>query len=95
MLVSMNQDMIKLMEIDTGNVIQQYEGHKQKQFIIRSNFGGAGENFIVSGSEGLFPLDVSSQAHTDMKMQTPKYTSGDLTASPSKRWTRILAVSTA
>lgn len=52
MLVSMNQDMIKLMEIDTGEVIQRFEGHQQKQFIIRSAFGGADENFVVSGSEG-------------------------------------------
>ncbi|KAL6706320.1 hypothetical protein ACN47E_005610 [Coniothyrium glycines] len=51
MLVSMNQDKIKLMEIDTGEVVQRFEGHQQKQFIIRSTFGGAGENFVVSGSE--------------------------------------------
>ena len=52
MLVSMNQDIIKLMEIDSGEVIQRFEGHQQKQFIIRSAFGGADENFVVSGSEG-------------------------------------------
>ena len=52
MLVSMNQDKIKLMEIDTGEVIQRFEGHQQKHYIIRSAFGGADENFVVSGSEG-------------------------------------------
>lgn len=52
MLVSMNQDKIKLMEIDTGEVIQRFEAHQQRQFIIRSAFGGADENFVVSGSEG-------------------------------------------
>jgi WD40 repeat protein len=52
MLVSMNSDKIKLMEIDTGDVIQRFEGHQQKHYIIRSAFGGADENFIVSGSEG-------------------------------------------
>jgi WD40 repeat protein len=52
MLVSMNQDKIKLMEIDTGDVIQRFEGHQQKHYIIRSAFGGADENFVVSGSEG-------------------------------------------
>ncbi|EFQ93082.1 hypothetical protein PTT_09656 [Pyrenophora teres f. teres 0-1] len=51
MLVSMSPDQIKLMEIDTGDVIQRFEGHIQKQFIIRSAFGGADENFVVSGSE--------------------------------------------
>ncbi|KAH7079739.1 WD repeat-containing protein 26 [Paraphoma chrysanthemicola] len=51
MLISMNPDKIKLMEIDTGEVIQRFEGHQQREFIIRSVFGGADENFVVSGSE--------------------------------------------
>lgn len=52
MLISMNPDKIKLMEIDTGEVIQRFEAHQQREFIIRSVFGGADENFVVSGSEG-------------------------------------------
>jgi WD40 repeat protein len=52
MLISMNPDKIKLMEIDTGDLVQSFEGHQQQHFIIRSTFGGADENFIVSGSEG-------------------------------------------
>jgi hypothetical protein len=52
MLISMNPDKIKLMEIDTGELVQSFEGHQQQNFIIRSTFGGADENFIVSGSEG-------------------------------------------
>jgi WD40 repeat protein len=56
MLISMNPDKIKLMDIDTGDVIRSFEGHSQKHFIIRSAFGGAGENFVISGSEGMpFP----------------------------------------
>jgi len=51
MLVSMNPDQIKLMEIDTGEEIKRFEGHSQKHFIIRSAFGGADQNFVVSGSE--------------------------------------------
>ncbi|KAF2703024.1 WD repeat-containing protein-like protein [Pleomassaria siparia CBS 279.74] len=51
MLVSMNKSMIKLMEIDTGETLQAYDGRKQEEFIIRSSFGGADENFVVSGSE--------------------------------------------
>lgn len=56
MLVSMNQDKIKLMEIDTGEIIREFVAHQQKQFIIRSAFGGADENFVVSGSEGTSTL---------------------------------------
>ncbi|KAL5117382.1 hypothetical protein ACEQ8H_004698 [Pleosporales sp. CAS-2024a] len=51
MLVSMSPDEIKLMEIDTGDTIRTFKGHSQKQFIIRSVFGGANESFVVSGSE--------------------------------------------
>lgn len=54
MLVSMNPDTIELMEIDSAELIHKFEGHSQKQFIIRSAFGGADENFVVSGSEGEF-----------------------------------------
>lgn len=62
MLVSMNENKIKLMVIDTGEVLQSFEGNKQAKFMIRSAFGGANENFVISGSEGilrthhLFPL---------------------------------------
>lgn len=52
MLVSMSDDRIKLIEIDTGYCIQTYMAHSQRQFIIRSCFGGANEAFVVSGSEG-------------------------------------------
>ena len=52
MLVSMNKDKISLMDIDSGGLIQSFEGQMQRQFIIRSSFGGADENFVVSGSEG-------------------------------------------
>ncbi|KAF2140338.1 glycoside hydrolase family 1 protein [Aplosporella prunicola CBS 121167] len=51
MLVSMNESKICLMDIDSGELLQRYEGQKQTQFIIRSTFGGAREAFVVSGSE--------------------------------------------
>jgi hypothetical protein len=56
MLVSMSPNKIHLMEIDTGETVQNFEGHQQSQFIIRSNFGGANENFVVSGSDGMITL---------------------------------------
>ena len=53
MLVSMNDNRIQLMDIDTGEVLQTFEGHLQVQYVIRSAFGGANETHIVSGSEGM------------------------------------------
>lgn len=52
MLISLNENKIQLMEIETGEVMQTYTEHVQRQYIIRSAFGGANENFVVSGSEG-------------------------------------------
>jgi WD40 repeat protein len=52
MLVSMSDDRIKLIEIDTGHCIETYTDHSQRHYIIRSSFGGAKEAFVVSGSEG-------------------------------------------
>ncbi|KAF2727694.1 WD40 repeat-like protein [Polyplosphaeria fusca] len=58
MLLSMNENRIELFELDTGEFIRKYEGHVQTQFIIRSSFGGANENFVVSGSEGTNPFYI-------------------------------------
>jgi len=51
MLISMNDNKIRLMDIDTGDVAQTFTGQTQTIYIIRSSFGGANENFVVSGSE--------------------------------------------
>jgi WD40 repeat protein len=53
MLVSMNENKIHLMDIETGDVLHNFKGQQQSEYMIRSAFGGANENFVVSGSEGI------------------------------------------
>jgi WD repeat-containing protein 26 len=53
MLISQNPNWIRMMEIDTGEEVRVFDGHKQEQFMIRSSWGGASEAFVASGSEGL------------------------------------------
>lgn len=55
-LISMNEGRLLLLDAETGDVVQRYVGLKQSEFVIRSAFGGAGENFVISGSEGKLTL---------------------------------------
>lgn len=52
MLVNMNEGRVLALDSETGELVCKYEGASQKEFVIRSNFGGAGQNFVISGSEG-------------------------------------------
>lgn len=52
MLVNLSNGEIQLLEIETGVLIRTFEGQSQGTYIIRSCFGGAAENFVLSGSEG-------------------------------------------
>jgi len=51
LLVNMNDGRLFALDSVTGEVIMHYDGAKQNEFVIRSCFGGAGENFVLSGSE--------------------------------------------
>lgn len=51
LLVNMNEGRVLALNAATGEVIMRYEGAKQAEYVIRSRFGGAGENFVISGSE--------------------------------------------
>lgn len=50
---------VHLYEIETTALVQRFIGQKQREYIIRSCFGGADENLIVSGSEGKTHLKIS------------------------------------
>lgn len=75
MLVSMNENKICLLEVETGELLEKYEGQRQREYIIRSAFGGAGENFVVSGSEGKWVVQCCVW-YTDQVWQTLVFTSG-------------------
>ncbi|KAL4782816.1 WD40-repeat-containing domain protein [Aspergillus varians] len=51
MLINLTECQIQLIDIETTEVIRLFQGQKQSTYIIRSTFGGAAENFVVSGSE--------------------------------------------
>ena len=53
MLVNMAENEIQLIDIKTADVVRRFLGQRQSEFIIRSSFGGADENLIISGSEGM------------------------------------------
>lgn len=52
MLLNMADGEVQLLDIETAEITRRFLGQKQSQFVIRSAFGGADENLIISGSEG-------------------------------------------
>lgn len=66
MLINMTDNEIDLIEIQSADIVRRYLGQKQGSFIIRSCFGGADDNLIISGSQGsrisLYPLVLLSTA---------------------------------
>ena len=54
MLINMAENEVQLIDIETAEVVRRFLGQRQSEFIIRSAFGGADENLIISGSEGTY-----------------------------------------
>jgi hypothetical protein len=59
MLLNMADDELRLIEIGTGDLVQTFRGQKQGEYVIRSAFGGADQNLVLSGSEGTSKLEVA------------------------------------
>lgn len=53
-LVNMNEGRVFLLDIGTGEVVRWFRGVRQKQFVVRSCFGGPKGGFVCSASEGEF-----------------------------------------
>lgn len=76
MLVNMADGEIHLIDIDTAEIVQRFLGQQQGEFVIRSTFGGADQNLIISGSEGNVEwFGVRWNILTELQ-QTQEYTSG-------------------
>jgi hypothetical protein len=52
MLVNKTDHEAVLIDIETRETVQKYTGQKGGQYTIRSDFGGANENFVICGSDG-------------------------------------------
>ncbi|KAI9228622.1 MAG: WD40-repeat-containing domain protein [Piptocephalis tieghemiana] len=51
LLVNSYNGPLHLWDLEHRSIVERYSGHLQDKYVIRGGFGGAQENFIVSGSE--------------------------------------------
>lgn len=52
LLVNKQDGEARVFDIASRTFVQKYKGHTGGEYLIRSDFGGANENFVISGSEG-------------------------------------------
>lgn len=51
-LVNLQEGEVHMLDLYTREVVRRFVGQQQGTFMIRNCFGGAAENFVLSGSEG-------------------------------------------
>lgn len=55
LLVNQQSSVAQLIDLFTREPVQSYTGHQCGDgYVIRSTFGGADENFVASGSDGMY-----------------------------------------
>ncbi|KAK4690587.1 vacuolar protein sorting-associated protein 1, partial [Lecanoromycetidae sp. Uapishka_2] len=59
----MADDEVQLIDIETAEIVRRFLGQKQRSCVIRSCFGGADENLIISGSEENGTLIETLEGH--------------------------------
>jgi len=52
LLVNLACGEVRMVDLATRETVRRFIGQKQGEFVIRGCFGGAAENFVLSGSEG-------------------------------------------
>lgn len=87
LLINMNEGKVFTINAASGEVDMRYDGARQAEFVIRSRFGGADENFVISGSEGelrqILRIHVRkgfADAPTDSKVYIWRRQTGDQVA---------------
>jgi WD repeat-containing protein 26 len=51
-LLNLTHGEVHMLDLRTRETVRKFVGQQQGQFVIRNCFGGAAENFVLSGSEG-------------------------------------------
>jgi hypothetical protein len=51
-LLNLTQGEVHMLDLHTRETVRKFVGQHQGHFMIRNCFGGAAENFVLSGSEG-------------------------------------------
>lgn len=53
-LISLEEGLVQMVDLEERCVVKRYVSVEQDKHIIRNCFGGAAENFVLSGSKGQF-----------------------------------------